>query len=242
MRSRCSRELELPWNSSTDERRSLLPAEIVSQTTPARRSSVFQLDADDANLERIDVLERVRRLSTAPDCGAGLRQGAGFARVDKDGAFAIAAHEMAEREDIEDGRPSMRMHLGDLSRPDPRLQNSRDLALEQQTMRLGRCRQCVERIGPGPSLRLSIAHDERTYWVPSGNARKTSRRFLEGLESDQLSTRRQVCRSHESCPLKASTANAWQRCSARCRATSGPRACRPRRSSFSTIRKPSSRS
>ena len=47
----------------------------------------------------------------------------------------------------------------------------------------------------------------------------------EGLESIELSTRRQLCRSHESSPSKASTATGWPTCSARWRAANGRTTC-----------------
>jgi len=51
---------------------------------------------------------------------------------------------MAEREDVEDARPSMRVHLGGLTGRNPRLQYADGVVLEEDSMRLGGCCERIE--------------------------------------------------------------------------------------------------
>lgn len=98
---------------------------------------------------------------------------------------------MAEREDVQDAWPSMRVHLGRSSRCDPSLQNADGVVFEEQAMRLGRCRQRVERVRPWPSLSLWIGHateDGRQCWmVQAGGDPATGRPYGGGScdETDQ---------------------------------------------------------
>jgi hypothetical protein len=89
------------------------------------------------NLGRIGVLERVRRQRAAPERGARLWKGAAFARVDQERSVAIPSHEMAEREDVEDARPPMRVHLDGFTGRNPRLQYADDVVLEEDSVRFG---------------------------------------------------------------------------------------------------------
>src|SRR5713226_8233816 len=92
----------------------------------------LELDADDVNVRGVDVLEGVRWRGMAPDRSARLRQRmASLACVHQNRRVDVPAHEVAEREDVEDSRPTMRVDFRRLAGRDPGLQDSDGIVLEE---------------------------------------------------------------------------------------------------------------
>ena len=118
---------------------------------------IFELDREQANLLRAHVLHRMRRQRLYPrDHGwaGGRRRGAG---VEQDFAVAVTADKIARAKRVNHAWPAVSVNRHDLPGGDADNQNAHSRILDHQFVILGRRRQSIKGIRPGPAWSIRVS-------------------------------------------------------------------------------------
>jgi len=115
---------------------------------------IFEFNNKDADLQRSQVLYRVRRQWLHPLGAGDLWRVSRLAAIEQNLALLIPPDKMAEAEQVSDPTASMSVQRNYIFRSNAGVKNAHALVLQQQSM-VGRRRQeSIERVWPRPVFRV----------------------------------------------------------------------------------------